>query len=206
MIFGYANGNARRAVATQREVLEAFGVTRIWADEKGEAGDWEHLTGEQTGIGRDGPHSVVVAEFHLLATNRADLIERVLLVHARGSWIVEAATGRQTHDLAHLIHMLLEATDFYYQGGMSKAERQRIAKLGAAASPVTKPKDGRMPLTEAIKFLYDVSLTIREAIAHINRDRRYRRKWSLSYAYQRNKAGDIKLPQRIAGPKLKRIS
>jgi hypothetical protein len=203
MMFGYANGSARKAIATQRETLEAFGVQKIWADEKGDDGDWLHLTGEGTGLSRGGPHEIVVAEFHLLATNRAGLLDRLKTIFERGAVVVEAMTGRRTSNQRDYADMLLEATDFY-RGGMSKAERIRIAKLGAAASPVTKLKDGRMPLTEAIKFLYDVNLTIREAIAYINRDRRYRRKWSLSFAYQRNKAGDIKLPQRIAGPKLKR--
>lgn len=203
MMFGYANGSARKAISTQREVLEAFGVKKIWADEKGEDGDWLHLTGKETGLGRGGPHQVVVAEFHLLATNREDLANRLRTIFDRGSSVVEAATNRRTSNLGELVDMVLEAAD-YYRGGMSKAERARIAKLGADASPVTKPKVGRMPATEAIKFLYDVNLTIREAIAHINRDRRYRLKWNLSYAYQQNRKGKIKLPQRVAGPKLKR--
>ena len=202
-MFGYVNGNCRQATSTQRAALEAFGVTKIWADAKGDSDDFDYLTGESTGIGRGDEIPVVVAEFHHLATNRADLLARIVLIHTRGSAIVEAATGRQSHDLRHLLDMVLEATDFY-RGGMSKHERTRIAKIGAKASPVTKPKDGRMPAGEAIKFLYDVKLTIREAVAHINQDARYRLKWNLSYAYQQNRLGKIKLPQRVAGPTLKR--
>jgi hypothetical protein len=203
MMFGYVNGSARKAVSAQREAIEALGINKIWQDNRGNTEEWNHLTGLETGIGRGGPHQIVVAEFHLLSTTRDGLLARLKTIFDRGSHVLEALTNRSTENNDEFAQMLLEATD-YYRGGMSKAERRKIAKMGAEASPVTKPKDGRMPATEAIKWLYDVSLTIQVALARINQDERYRTKWTQSYVYQQHHKGKIRLPQRVAGPKLKR--
>src|ERR1700678_152259 len=121
MDFGYTNGNCRQAASTQREAIKTFGVTKIWHDEKGDSGDFDHLTGEETGISRGDGNRVIVAEFHHLATNREDLLARVGLIHKRGAFVVEAMTGRSTEDRDCFAVMLLEATDFY-RGGMSRVE------------------------------------------------------------------------------------
>jgi len=203
MNFGYANGNAKQAASTQAAALRAYDPKiKVWTEEKGASEDFDHIVDKRkTGscLARGSGHAVVVAEFHQLATNRDELTQRVQAIHKLGAVIIEVSSRRSTEDRADLAAMMVEALDYYRIGGMSKAERTRVGKLGAAASPVTKAKDGRMAASMAIKFLYDPSLSIKEALGLIAKDKRYKVPWTMSYAYKQHRDGKIQLPKRAAG-------
>lgn len=201
MKFGYINGNAKRSTASQRAALKAFGVEKIWCDEKGSHEDFNHLTAKRSGIGRGDVRYLAVAEFHLLATGRKQLLERVNLVHGYAVFIIEASTGRNTESHVALADMLAEAEDFY-RTGLRKAEREKIGKRGGEAR-WAKPNSRRMPDSEALIYLCDMNLSINQAIAAINADRRYKVPWTRNYAYVRKKRGELKFPDRAAGRRVK---
>jgi len=203
MLFGYANGNAKQATSAQVAALRSYDPKiKVWIEPQGSFEEFDHIVDRKKQgacLGRGSNHAVAVAEFHQLATNRDELTQRVQAIHKLGAVIIEVSSRRSTEDRADLAAMMVEALDYYRMGGMSKAERTRVGKLGAAASPVTKPKDGRMPASMAIKFLYDLSLSIKEALGLIAKDRRYRVPWTMSFAYKQHRDGKIQLPKRAAG-------
>jgi hypothetical protein len=212
MLFGYTNKNAKKSADSQAAVLRTYASNvRIWEEAKGETAEFDFITncGEDKPDGDvglavpdpDETHAVLVDEFHHLATTWVALQERVERIHRFNAFVIEAASGRSTEDRVSFARMLQEAQDFY-RSGMTRKERSRIGKLGADASSATKPKPGRMPVSEAIVLLYDVKFTIRGALARINQDTRYVRPWTLSYAYKLAKRGYITLPQRRAGPRV----
>lgn len=211
MYYGYANGNCRQATSTQVEAIEAFRPgLKVAVEQKGSDDEWRFLVatdGKPKALGRGSGHFVVVANFHQLATNTEDLVERVNAVHARGSYIVEPGLEgkphRSTEDRVALVDMLIEAQDFYRKG-ISKRDRSRAGKIGAKASPATKPKEGRLPVSEAAPILKDESYGRRQAIEEVNklgRKRGFKVPWTDSYLQARVNAGEITLPVRKSGPK-----
>lgn len=142
-----------------------------------------------------------VSHFHRLAPDSEDLRDVLEEIEAQGATIRELSTGRVSTKVNDMAAMIFEAQDFYAQRGLTSERAREIGKLGAAASPVTKQKERRMPHAEAIVFLNDITMGIKEAIAKINRDRRYKTKWTFNYAYQEKRAGRLPFASRSAGPK-----
>lgn len=211
MYYGYANGNCRQATSTQVEAIQAFRPKLpVAVEQKGGDDEWRFLIaedGKPKALGRGRGHFVVVANFHQLATNTEDLVARVNAVHGRGSFIIEPGLEgkphRSTEDRVALVDMLIEAQDFYRKG-ISKRDRSRAGAIGAKHSPVTQPKQGRMPVSEAAPVLMDPQYGRAQAIAEVNklsRKRGYKVPWTDSYLQQRVKAKEITLPVRKSGPK-----
>lgn len=226
MEYAYANGNAKQAVSSQVALIEAYNAKLVPAvDQKGEDAEWLHIIaadGKPKALGRGRGHFVVVGEIQHLARTRADFVERLAIIHAKGSFIKEAkpqpdGSRRSSEKHAVLVAMVLDAFEFY-ETGLSKSQRSAIGKHASSFSPVTKDKDGRMPISEAIETcgLYDAGVPIDEVLVRINRVRKYKVKWNMSYIYDLNKdrkdkngklvrARKITLPQRPAGRRTKRI-
>lgn len=202
MKFGYANKNCRQAVSTQIEAIQArFPGLKVGVEEKGEDDEFNHLIDtEKKGscLGRGKGHQVVVAEFHHLATSRDQLAERLGTIHSLGSFVTEAKTGLSTEDRAVCPRLMVDAIEFY-ETGLTGKRRSEIAAHAAKFSSASTPKKGRMPHKEAQRYLCDMSLSISEAIASINKQRKYKVPWTLYYAYREKRAGRIDFPNRAAG-------
>lgn len=194
MIWAYVNGNCKQATKTQIATIEAYDKTLApIVEPKGSDTEWNAFFLPMRFLNRETGHKIVVAEFHHLATNRDDLAERVAAVHALGSFIVEAKTGRSTENPAECPRLMLESI-YTYETRLSPKRRSEIAAYAASKSPVSTQKPGRMPNSEAQVFLCDMKLSIVEAIHAINSVRtadgkkKYKVKWTLGHAYQEKNA------------------
>jgi hypothetical protein len=80
--------------------------------------------------------------------------------------------------------MLFDAVAWYRSKGLTAEAAAQLGRAGAAASPVTKPLEKRMPVREALAIWRDPKLSTEGALNTINADRRYDDKYSLSAAYR----------------------
>lgn len=103
---GYALKSRRSAVSGQVEALEAAGVTVIYVDEGKKTDAFADLL---SSLRRGDALSVV--KFSDLASNRADLQERLKAIHAKGCYVEEVSTGRDSRDLNDTADMIFEAAD-----------------------------------------------------------------------------------------------
>ena len=197
MFRGYIRPEPRFPAKAQREALRQFGVQdgAIYEEAERGRGDTYPELADLTGSLRQGD-SVVVTEFHRLASNLDDLRENATAILSRGFEVLET-TGRRSGVHVDLVHMVLDAVLLYGRKLLSHAQAVELGKLGAAASPMTKRKRGRMPIAEAkVLWVSRPDWTSEQALALINSDRRYRVPYSMKYAYA--KLG----PRRVkAGPK-----
>lgn len=213
--YGYANGNAKMATSSQVEIITAmFPKLKVAIEQKGSKDEWDFLIdAKKTGakaLGRGKGHRVVVAEPHHLARNRDEFVERLAAIHALGSFLVEAKTGRSTEDPAECPR-LVNNTIYFYETGLSPERRSELAAHAAKFSPVAKIRTDRVPNKIAAVHLNNMALTVQEAIALINGTRdangkRYRRRWTKEFAYRERRANPkrIDFPNRPAGPPVKR--
>ena len=146
---------------------------------------------------------VGLSHLHRLAPDSADLRAALRAIEEQGVPILETSTGRVSTKVSDMAAMIFDAQDFYAQRGLTTERARELAKQGADASPVTKPKKGRMPHAQAIVFLNDITMSIKDAIRQINKDKRYKVKWTFVYAYREKKAGRLPFADRKAGPKPK---
>lgn len=206
MLYGYANGNAKRPTSRQVETInERFPKLKVGIEEKGSKDEYEFLIDAKKtnkALGRGKGHSVVVAEFHDLATNRDDLVERVATIHGLGSFIIQASDGLSTEDRANCPRLVVDAIEFY-ESGLTRKRRSEIGAHAAKFSPVTQPKPGRMPNKEAQPYFMDVSLTVPEVCVLINKVKKYKVPWTASRAYREKRLGRLDFPDRAAGPRSK---
>lgn len=144
-----------------------------------------------------------VSHFHRLAPDYDDLRGVLKAIEAQGAMIREYSTGRTSKSVSDMAAMIFDAQDFYAQRGLTTERAVEIGHLGAEASPVTKPKKGRMPHAQAIVFLNDITVGIKQAIANINKESRgrYPVKWTFTYAYKEKREGRLPFASRAAGPK-----
>lgn len=205
MLYGYANGNCKRPASTQIATInERFPKLKVGIEEKGSKDEYEFLIDvkkSNKALGRGKGHSVVVAEFHDLATNRDDLVERVTAIHMLGSFIIRASDGLSTEHGA-CARLVVDAIEFY-ESGLTRRRRSEIAAHAAKFSPVAQPKPGRMPNKEAQPYFFDVSLTVPEVCVLINKVRKYKVPWTASRAYREKRLGRLDFPDRAAGPRSK---
>lgn len=158
---------------------------------------------------------VGVPFFHRIATDAESLKAARDSLKDKGVVLIELDTGRRTDNPTDYADMVDEARDFYSRRGFTKAEVQRIAKMGAAASPVTKSKaDERLPVEIVEKILNDHETyqTLRLAFRAINNaknadGKKFKRKWypALVSRLANPKKGPpkINLKPRRSGPKVK---
>lgn len=209
MEYGYANGNAKMATSSQVEIINArFPTLKVAIDPKGSKSEWKAFFAEQAFLNRGTGHRIVVAEFHHLASNRDELVERVAAVHALGSFIVEAKGGKSTEQPA-MCPVLINNAIYFYETGLSPERRSEIAAHAASFSPVAKIRTDRVPHKIAAEHLNNMALTLPEAIEMINQVRgengkRYKRRWTKEFAYRERRGKRIDFRDRPAGPPVKR--
>lgn len=128
---------------------------------------------------------VGVATLYVLASNRRDLREVLADIKSSGATIRELATGRVLHpdDCANAV---LDAVHWWSSrnkrfGELSIAE---AASLGGKALSRIRAQS-RMPKREALPIWRDDTLSSDEALAKINADKRYGRKWSMTQIYDK---------------------
>lgn len=141
---------------------------------------------------------VLVTRFDRLAPNARELREVFHKIEAAGATVFEITTGRSSAKPSDLLAMTDEAKDFY-AGRPTGDELSAWGSAGAAQSPVTKAKTGHMPLRDMDAILDDHSLTLDQAVARINADKRYKTKVSKSWVQRRRAAGILKYRHRISG-------
>lgn len=131
-----------------------------------------------------------VSHLHRLGTGQRDLSEVIKAVISQGATIIEVSTGRHSNDPASLVTMIQDANS-YYAHSLTSERAQEIGKLGAAASPMTKRRRGRMPIKNALIILNDHKRypTLVDAITAINKDKRYGRPWNVPLVYRLKKDG-----------------
>lgn len=209
MEYGYANANAKMAASTQIEIIrDKFPKLQVVTEPKGSKDEWNAFFGKQVFLNRGTGHRIVIAEFHHLASNRDELIERVAAVHERGSWIMEAKTGRSTENPA-MCPVLINNAIYFYETGLSPERRSEIAAHAAKFSPVSKIRTDRVPHTIAVEHLDNMAISMPVALALINATRdvkgkKYKRPWTKGFAYRERRDGRISFRDRPAGPPVKR--
>lgn len=118
---------------------------------------------------------IVVADFWRLATRIGDLADNVELIRSKngrsgkklGCVIVEARTGRRSDCQKDLARMMAESANTYAGRGLSPLQASINGKLGAIASPVAKPKEGRAPWKVIVAALKSEG-KVADAIAVVN--------------------------------------
>lgn len=208
MLLGYVLPDSRHPAAPQQKALIDFGVAKgkIWTEADRKKGadypEFEHLTGEHSGVARQKDSAVVVRDAHRLASNRDDWRRHLELIHKRGGHLVEARTGRKSQDALALLAMWIETVAYFDGGKMSKEAASRIGKKGADASSATKAHKGRMPFDQVQKIVdANPTMTYAEICEVINSNRAYKKPWHVAtLMYWRGKR--LNLGQRKAGRRL----
>jgi hypothetical protein len=203
MRIGYIRADNRMGEAPQREVLEAAGISPndIRVEGKGSAQPVLTWIIERK-IRKSESDTVEVSDLHRLCSNSECMAEMVSRIAERNAVVVEARTGARSDRVGPFSVALAQSIAFL-SGRLTRADRSRIGKLGAEASPVTKPKGGHMPLAQIQTMINDHAKypTLMDAIEAINRDRRYRRKVNASLIYRWARDKKIDMIRRIPGPK-----
>jgi hypothetical protein len=125
---------------------------------------------------------VIVSEMHRLAPDAEALRAVLRQLKAKDVTILEAVTGR--YSTKSESEMVFDAFAWYRSKGLTAEAAAQLGRFGAAASPVTKPLAGRMPVREALAIWRDPKLTTEAALNTINADPRYDDEYSLSAAYR----------------------
>lgn len=135
----------------------------------------------------------VVSDFHRIATSAVGLKEARAAIKAQGAVVLEARTGRRSDDPDALGDMIQEALRFYSQRGLTTEEARRLGRMGAASSPATKAKKGRMPIAEALPIWRDNAIpSIEAALEKINADKRYKTPYTQATAYRYLRAREVR--------------
>jgi hypothetical protein len=202
MQFAYICVNRNHGLAKQRESVTAFGVPEKnqYVEGKPEVGDKRPIRNWLIvrKLRPKAKDEIVVSHFDVLAENGDDLNVVCVALDAKCVVVIEASTGRRSDKRSDLVAMTHDAID-RYAGRLTASERSEIGKLGAAASPVTKERKGRMPMHEIDKILDDHSLVIKRAVAKVNADRRFKTKISLAWVYRMKRKGRLKFRARLSG-------
>jgi DNA invertase Pin-like site-specific DNA recombinase len=197
----YIRPDTRRSKSQQEAVVRSVGAKRdILYVEDHDGG----VYAQRAAWAKDvrGKELAGVTHIDRLATTRDDFSEALEQITRAGKIIYEGSTGRRSDRPGDLAAMIVDAFNFY-AGRPSREHMKAMAKKGAAASPVTKPKSGRMPIADAERILNDhKNYAGRDAqIAAINADRRYKVKWSRDYMYRMARAGKLNLVTFKSGPR-----
>lgn len=188
--YGFVRADSRHAEAPQRAILEGDGVlaTKI-------ANDLDRL---KRSMAR-GPSTICVPDLHRLASDTEGLMVALDDLLGAGFVVRESRTGRQSDDPRAWTTAVFDAMRFYRRHGLTLEEARAAAMNGAAASPVTKPKKGRMPFHEARVILEDHKTyrRLNDALRAINSVRKYPTKWNVAFVHRNKKR--MKLTPRLSG-------
>jgi hypothetical protein len=173
----------------QLTILEPYSLPLIYTEDRRDAHQSLRERGDAIAALRRGDE-LCVSHLHRLGTGQGDLSAAIRAVIEQGATVIEANTGRRSDNAAQLVGMIADANTFYART-MTPETAQRIGRLGAAASPMTKRRRDRMPIKDALKIVNDHKRypTLVEALAVINKDKRYKRPWSVAHVYHLKKDG-----------------
>lgn len=157
----------RSAASAQIASLEAAGVTVIYVEGRKAENYEAAFRSVRKGQG------LAVRTLADLATNRSELRERLAAIHAKGSYVVETDTGRDSRKDA--ADMIFDAADVLGQARKGHSSKL-AAKFGAMGG---RPKAKRaMSKVDAERIWFDRRIeTNEEAIAQMDG-------WSMPAAYR----------------------
>lgn len=187
MKLGYIRPDPRHAEGPQRALLEAAGVSKIWVEKRRKAGDGYSAFEAMCKAIRSGADVVFVSDFHRIAATGDDEKANVRKVRRKGAHIIEVRSMRSTSCTADAIDMAREAAAVRAGKGMSREAASEIGKVGAANSPRSKPKAGRMGERQARAIWKDERLSWSQALAKMNAGRPEDQHWTKATAYRRLK-------------------
>ena len=204
MLIGYDRPDKRLGSAPARKVLLAYGVKEgdIHTEKPPERGDHFPIRTWIIGTKVRPKHKdqIIIARADRLATSAKGWMEAVKAAHKRKAVVIDASTGERSDRECDLLEMF-HRTSKMYAGRWLPTERAReLGIAGAEASPVTKAAEGRMPWRQAVAIMNRHELTVDEAIAVINSDRRYKAEWSRNTIYRVNRDPETKLKIRARMP------
>jgi hypothetical protein len=185
MRIGYRREDKRIGMAKQLVSLNAAQCEKIYDEDKGDGfakRDW--IIDRKVRLGTK--DEIAVARLFLLDTRTKGLREAIERAHARNAVIIETDTGRRSDRTSDLLAMFEDASLAYAGRWLSPERAAEIGKDGAAASPASKKRSGFMPPGEARKILNDHIRypTLAQALAVINRDKRFKEPWSRARVYR----------------------
>lgn len=187
MLRGYIRPEPRFSAEKQRKPLSDVGVNQraIYEEARRERRDgFPERDSAIRSLRANSNDILVVSDYHRLAVSAEDLRQVRAALKAKGVVVLEARTGRRSDNPDDVQDMYDEARDFWAQRGVTKEFMSNLGKRGAAKSPVTKPKTGRMPLHEAQEIWRNPDYNHAQALAVINADDRYETKYNSAYAYR----------------------
>lgn len=139
---------------------------------------------------------VAVTHFHRLAPTAKDLAGIFARIAAKGATVLEIATGHSTGDPAQH-HLMIGAAHDFYAGRLTSEEASEFGKMGAAITGF-KAKKGHMPFPDMDKILDDHTLSMAQAVARINADRRYK-PVSATWCWRKKQEDKLHFRNRISG-------
>jgi len=176
MLLGYIRPDGRHSADVQRTILAAFRhdgkkIEKLWEDKRDDA-TYPQRKNLARAL-RSKSDVIVVTHFHRLADPGDDIKFALAELCARYCiTIIEATTGRHVDcTAADGISMAIDAMQFKSKRGLDSDAARRVGKLGADASPVTKPKKGHMPLKRIAEIMddHETYSSVLSAIAAVKR-------------------------------------
>ena len=183
---GYVRPEPRNPGQRQRAAIEMLdlGEFPIYEELTAHAPGYPVRTAMVKARREGGQDVVIVSEMHRLAPDAEALRAVLKQLRAKNVCILEAVTGRYSGTNGTMEEMVLDAVQWYRSKGLTAEAAAQLGRFGAAASPVTKPLEKRMPVREALAIWRNPALTTEGALNTINADPRYDDKYSLSAAYR----------------------
>ena len=204
MLIGYDRPDKQLGSAPQRKVLLAYGVKEgdIYPEKAPERGNplptrsWI-ISIKVRPKAKD---SIVIARADRLDTTATGWREAVKDAHKRKAVVIDASTGERSDRECDLLAMFHRASQMYARRWMPSDRARELGIAGAAASPVTKAIEDKMPWRQVVAIMNDHTLNVDHAVAKIVADRRYKGKWSRNTIYKTNRDPKTKLKIRARRP------
>lgn len=183
---GYIRPEPRNPAPKQRAAIEMLGLGSfpIYEEAIRETPGFPIRTAMFNARRVGGRDVVIVSELHRLAPDAETLRAFLKKLDAKEVCVLEATTGRYSGTNGTLQEMIFDAVAWYKSKGLTSEAASKLGKLGAEASPATKPKQGRMPVRQAQIIWRNPALSTEAALNAINADKTYPEEYSQSAAYR----------------------
>jgi hypothetical protein len=183
---GYIRPEPRNPAAKQRAAIELLDLGKfpIYEETAANPPGFPHRTAMVNARRKGCNDVVIVSEMHRLAPDAESLRAVLKQLRAKDASILEATTGRYSGTNGTMEEMVLDAVAWYRSKGLTSEAAAKLGKIGANASPMSRPLAGRMPVREAQIIWRNPALTTEGALNTINADERFEEKYSQSAAYR----------------------
>jgi hypothetical protein len=183
---GYVRPEPRNPGPRQRAAIEMLDLGKfpIYEEATAHAPGFPHRTAMINARRKGCNDVVIVSEMHRLAPDAESLRVVLKQLRAKDVTVLEATTGRYSGTNGTMEEMVLDAVAWYRSKGLTAEAAAQLGRFGAAASPVTKPLEKRMPVREALVIWRNPAFDTESALNNINADQRYDDKYSMSSAYR----------------------